>query len=202
LRRVRNLLITLPAITGFLVLTIMFTAFVPWWALKLAGPWKDPTGDVLIVLSGSSMGDGIIGQSSYWRCVYAVRAYRQTPFDKIIVSGGGPVHTATLMHDFLVSEGIPADRIVVEDHSTSTRENALYTKELLTGADQNLVLLTSDYHMFRAWRAFRKVDLNVAPRPFPDIIKQSCFRPMRWPAFFELCGESAKSAYYWVRGWI
>ena len=201
MRHIRSLTVTVLAAAGLLLVVTMFTPLVPWWARKLAGPMNDPAGDVLIVLGGSSLEDGIIGENSYWRSVYAVRAYRQSPFSKIIVSGGGPDHTANQMRDFLVSEGVPADRIVVEDRSTNTHENALYTKQLLTNRDKHLVLLTSDYHMFRAWRAFEKAGLNVVPRPFPDAIKQSASLAARWPIFFELCGETVKVAYYWVRGW-
>jgi uncharacterized SAM-binding protein YcdF (DUF218 family) len=202
LRRIRKLLIGLLATTGLLVMTVMFTPLVPWWARKLAGPMDDPTGEVLIVLGGSALEDGIIGQSSYWRSVYALRAYRQTPFAKVIVSGGGRFRPADLMRDFLVAGGIPADRISVEDRSVSTRENATYTKQLVGSDNRRLVLLTSDYHMFRALRVFRKIGLNVAPRPFPDIVKRSSALTERWPGFFELCEESVKTGYYWVRGWM
>lgn len=202
MRRVRTLLIGLLTATGLLVGAIMFMPLVPWWARKLAGPMDDPSGDVLIVLGGSALEDGIIGQSSYWRSVYAVRAYRKTPFARIIVSGGGEFRPADAMRDFLVASGIPGDRITVEDRSVSTRENAVYTKQLVASDSKRLVLLTSDYHMFRALRAFRRVGMNVAPRPFPDLIKRSSSVTERWPAFFELCEEEAKTGYYWVRGWI
>jgi uncharacterized SAM-binding protein YcdF (DUF218 family) len=202
LRRVRKLLTGLLAATGLLVGTVMFTPLVPWWARKLAGPMDDPSGEVLIVLGGSALEDGIIGQSSYWRSVYTLRAYRQSPFARVIVSGGGQFHPADSMRDFLVASGIPGDRITVEDRSVSTRENAVYTKQLVASDNRRLVLLTSDYHMFRALRAFRKVGLNVAPRPFPDVVKRSSSVTERWPAFFELSEEEAKTVYYWMRGWI
>jgi uncharacterized SAM-binding protein YcdF (DUF218 family) len=202
LRRVRKLLTGFAAGIGLLVVAVMFTPLVPWWARKLAGPMDDPRGEVLIVLGGSALEDGIIGQSSYWRSVYALRAYRQSPFARVIVSGGGQFHPADSMRDFLVAGGMPSDRITVEDRSVSTRENAVYTKQIVASDNGRLVLLTSDYHMFRALRAFRRVGLNVAPRPFPDAIKRSSSVTERWPAFFELCEEEVKSAYYWVRGWI
>jgi uncharacterized SAM-binding protein YcdF (DUF218 family) len=206
MKRLWNLLVAILAWVGLLVTAVMFTPLVPWWAGKVGGPIEDPTGDVLIVLSGSGLEDGIIGQSSYWRSVYAVRAYRKTPFSKVIVSGGGRFHVSTAMRDFLVSQGVPQDRVVAEDRSTSTRENALYTKEMLAGmapsGPGHLVLLTSDYHMFRALRAFRKAGLDVAPRSFPDAIKRSSSLVERWPVFFELCEEGVKSAYYWARRWI
>jgi uncharacterized SAM-binding protein YcdF (DUF218 family) len=200
-----NRLVVLMALLGFLVAIVMFTPLVPWWARKLGGPMDDPTGEVLIVLSGSALEDGVIGESSYWRSVYAVRAYRKTPFAKVIVSGGGPYHVGAAMRDFLVSQGVPQDRVILEDRSASTRENARYTKELLSGmvgGTGRPVLLTSDYHMFRAERVFRKTGLDVAPRPFPDAIKRSGSLMERWPVFFGLCEEALKSAYYWARGWI
>lgn len=188
-------------LTGLLVAAVLLTPLVPWWARQLAGPWNDPTGDVLIVLGGSAE-EGIIGVSSYWRSVYAVQAYRRAPFARVVVSGGGPEHTAALMRDFLVGQGIPADRIMVEDRATSTHENAVYVKQLLQGLSGRKVLLTSDYHMYRAYRAFTKSGMMVAPRPFPDAIKRSSSRSERWPLFFDLCGEAGKSAYYFIRGWI
>jgi uncharacterized SAM-binding protein YcdF (DUF218 family) len=202
LKRVWKLLVGLLAALGLLVTTVMFTPLVPWWARKLAGPMDDPTGDVLIVLGGSALEDSVIGESSYWRSVYALRAYRQTPFSKVVVSGGGKYHPADLMRDFLVASGVPSDRVTVEDKSDSTRENAVYTKQLVGSDNKRLVLLTSDYHMFRAFRVFRKAGMNVSPRPFPDVIKRSSSLTERWPAFFELCEESVKTGYYWVRGWM
>jgi uncharacterized SAM-binding protein YcdF (DUF218 family) len=204
MKRVWNRVAALLAVIGLLVVIVMFTPFVPWWARKLGGPMEDPTGEVLIVLSGSGLEDGIIGESSYWRSAYAVRAYRKTPFGKIIVTGGGRYHVSAAMRDFLVSQGVPQDRVIVEDRSTSTRENAIDTKELLARVPSagRPVLLTSDYHMFRAQRTFRKVGLDVYPRPFPDASKRSSSLAERWPILFELCEEAVKSGYYWARGWI
>ena len=187
---------------GLLMCVVMFTPLVPWWARRLAGPWNDPNGDVLIVLAGSSMGEGVLGQSSYLRVVYALRAYRAAPYAQVIVSGGGPGHPALSMRDFLVCHGVPAERIQVESASNSTHENALFVKQMVAQAPGRKVLLTSDYHMFRAQRAFRKVGLETLPHPFPDGIKRSSSRVERWPVFFELMREAVKSAYYFVRGWI
>jgi uncharacterized SAM-binding protein YcdF (DUF218 family) len=202
MRLIRRFIATLLIGTSLLVFVVMFTPLVPWWARRLAGPWNDPTGDVLIVLGGSGLEDGVLGDSSYWRAVYAVRVYRQAPYSKVVVSGGGPMHPALAMRDFLVSQGIPADRIMVEGAAISTHENALYVKNLLANTQGRLVLLTSDYHMFRAQRAFAKAGLSTLPHPFPDAMKRSAWYPERWPIFFGLCIEVAKSAYYYLRGWI
>ena len=64
------------------------------------------------------------------------------------------------------------------------------------------VLLTSDYHMYRAHRVFAKQGIQVEPRPIPDVLKRGAGWRGRWPAFLDLLTESAKILYYRARGWI
>ena len=67
---------------------------------------------------------------------------------------------------FVLEEGIPAARIIIEDRSRSTHENAVFAKELIRpGTGQNWVLVTSAFHMPRAVAAFRAVDWPVIPYP-------------------------------------
>jgi uncharacterized SAM-binding protein YcdF (DUF218 family) len=106
------------------------------------------------------------------------------------------------MKDFLISGGVPASAIVVEGRSRSTRENALYTKPILTALPGRKVLLTSDYHMFRARLVFRKVGIEVIGRPIPDVRKRAVHLSGRWGAFLDLCVETIKLGGYAVRGWI
>ena len=189
---------------GSIVLVVTFTPLVSWWGTLLSGPWTDPKGDVLIVLGGSSSSDGVMGYSSYLRSEYALWAYRDGGFHQIILSGGGsPIPIAAAMKEFLLCHGVPAYVMQLETSSSSTRENALYTKTLLAGSSTGrLVLLTSDYHMFRAQRAFDKVGVHVLPRPIPDVLKRATSFAARWGAFINLLEESTKIAYYWARGWI
>jgi uncharacterized SAM-binding protein YcdF (DUF218 family) len=170
-----------------------------WWATWLSGAWNDPRGDVLIVLGGSVVGNDTLGQSSYLRALYAVRAWREGRFRQVVVTGEV---VAPLMRDFLACQGVPGEAILVENASSSTRENALYTARLLAGAPGRKVLLTSDYHMFRAHRAFTKAGLEVTPAPFPDVRKRCNFFAARWPALLDLVTETSKTGYYFVRGWI
>jgi uncharacterized SAM-binding protein YcdF (DUF218 family) len=191
------------AALGFLVLFVTVTPLVNWWAGRLSGPWFDAKGDTLIVLGADVLDNGLIGHGSYWRSMYAVLAYQSGGFRRIVVSGGAaenPVSVA--IEHFLVCSGVPADIIRTERESRSTRENALYAARLLAGDGSRKVLLTSDYHMYRASRAFAKAGLQVIPSPFPDVIKGGQRWPGRWPAFLELCDETIKIAYYYARGWI
>ena len=188
---------------GLLVVMVTFTPLVPWWAGRLAGSWEDPKGDVLIVLGGSSSRDGIIGESSYLRAQYAVTAYRQDGFHTVVLTGAGrPIPVATSMRDFMACQGVPASAMLSETASTSTRENALNSRSLLANLPGRKVLLSSDYHMFRACRVFRKLGLAVTPRPVPDAVKRATQLRGRWPAFLDLLLETAKIGYYYARGWI
>lgn len=194
---------------GVCWLAVTLTPVTRWTARWLAGPWHDPQGDVLIVLGGSLLDQDLIGVNSYWRAVYASLAWREGGFRQVVISGGGPERTpiAVPMRQFLVCMGVPADAILVETKSQNTRENARYTRELLeerrlTEPPHGLVLLTSDYHMYRARRVFERAGLAVRPRPFPDVIKRSVCWHCRWDAFLDLVWEAAKIAYYRARGWI
>ena len=190
------------AAIGLLYVLVSATPIDRWWIGLLEGPRTDAKGDVLIVLGADSLRD-VLGASSYWRCVYAVRAWREGGFSTVVVTGGPPdLPTSERMRDYIVSQGVPASAIRVETHSHSTRENALFSKPLIESLPGRKVLLTSDYHMFRAYRAFRKAGIDVQPRPLPDALKQVSTWETRWPVFVNLCKETVKIGYYFARGWI
>jgi uncharacterized SAM-binding protein YcdF (DUF218 family) len=204
MRKAARFIVTVLAAIGLLFVLVTLTPINLWWANYLAGPWNDPVGDVLIV-PGADAIDNTIGFSSYLRSVYAVLVWRQGRFRSVVVCGGsdnGHTSIAEQMRDFMVSQGIPAAAVRVETESQSTHENAVKSKLLLDQLTGKKVLLTSDYHMFRAYRAFRKAGIDVQPCPFPDALKQSTSRANRWAVFLGLCIETSKIAYYFARGWI
>jgi len=96
--------------------------------------------------------------ASYWRAVYAIRAWREGHFRAVVVSGwhtsGGHLSLAAVIGQFLTAYGIPKDKIFLEERSISTRENAVFIKQMVAAWPGTKVLLTSDVHMFRARRAF------------------------------------------------
>ena len=195
--RVFKWLRTLAALTGFWWLVVTFTPLVGWWARLLAQPWGSGQGDVLVVLGGDSLSDTVLGSSSYWRSVYTVRAMRDHPFRQVIISGT----PALLMRDFVRGHGIDTANVVVETNSKSTEENARAVAPLLRAGDK-VVLLTSDYHAWRAFRVFRKAGLQVDPWPVPDILKRNGTWHSRAGLFVELAIETSKIAWYRWKGWI
>lgn len=157
----------------------------------------------MIVLSGDMLGNGMIGGSSYWRGVYAAMAWQEGGWHEILVAGGGkPVPTSQTIKRLLEVCGVPESVVQVEIKSENTRENALNLKPMLAELTGRKVLVTSDYHMYRASRVFRKLGIDVIPRPIPDAGKRAQSWNLRWAAFEDLATESAKIVYYYCRGWI
>jgi uncharacterized SAM-binding protein YcdF (DUF218 family) len=187
------------------MLIVYFTPIVPWFAARLAGAWTYPKGDILIVLSADAHSDGLPGPVTYGRAIYAVRTWRSGHFQSIVLCGGKmgtPVTLASAMRDVLVSYGVPANVIYLEDRSHSTRENALFASALIHDWPGQRVLLTSDIHMFRAARVFRKAGVPVVADPIPDVLKTANARMNRWNAAIGLIVEGIKIVYYAARGWM
>jgi uncharacterized SAM-binding protein YcdF (DUF218 family) len=202
--RLRRAAVGLLAGVGAACLLVAFTPFVSWYASILARPWADPRGDVLVVLSGPAPNLGVgnvpmMDPGTYWRCFMAVLYDRQRPYSLIVVSGKD---AAAGMRDFLVFNGIPAERIRLEENATNTRENAVFVARLLAGTRGRIVLLTSDLHMFRARRCFAKEGLAVAPSAVPDVQKRAQDYGARPELFLGEVRETGAILYYWSRGWI
>lgn len=73
-----------------------------------------------------------------------------------IVSGGqGPdenMPEAECMYLYLTEKGIEPERIYMEDKSTSTRENLLFSQEIIEaeGLNPEIAIVTNEYHEYRA----------------------------------------------------
>jgi len=92
--------------------------------------------------------------------------------------------------------------MVAEWRSMSTHENGIETARLIQNMAGKKVLLTSDFHMYRALRVFRKLGIEVAPMPAPDVLQAAQHWNGRFPAFETMLVESGKILYYDIRGWM
>ena len=195
---------------GFLFLVISFTPLVRAVTVAMEQDWYDGNGDVLVVLGGSMLVTGTganatLGHDTYLRCVYAAWILRKQKFRYVVVTGGEGA--AEAMAQYLKENGVERRTIVLENRADSTYENALYTKRLLEQryGPQNVpavVVLTSDYHSWRARRVFEHLGFQARTIPVPDVIKQCSFVSRRWPAFLTLVDEFAKDGFYLLHGRI
>jgi hypothetical protein len=95
---------------------------------------------------------------------------RQQPNLKILFTGGEGDLLDTGLSEaerarlFYQSFGVPPERLLLEDRSRTTYENAVLSAQL-PGVDrsQPWLLLTSAWHMRRAMATFQKAGWNVTP---------------------------------------
>jgi uncharacterized SAM-binding protein YcdF (DUF218 family) len=185
------------AAIGFVTVLAISTPIVEWWARAYAGPIDHPHGDILIVLGAAGDDNGGISYSSYWRIREAVYAWQTEGFKKIVISGGGPG-----LVKFLVDAGVPRNAIVAEWASSTTTENAIAVQGMVQNMPGKKVLLTSDFHMYRALRVFRKQGIDVTPLAVPDVLHDSENWYGRFNGFQKMLIETGKIVYYALRGWI
>ena len=131
--------------------------------------------DGILVLGGSatppfSWPSGVSAfNCSTVRLLGAVELARRHPEAKLVLVGAGlfPVgYDKPATVGLVVKHGIAPARIVLEEKSRTTHENAVYAKELLQPAlGETWILITSAYHMPRGVGAFRAIGWQVIPYP-------------------------------------
>lgn len=106
------------------------------------------------------------------RIVAMLRLARQYPSARIVFSGGSaslirhPVAEGPIAGRLLEEFGTARERIVIEDRSRTTAENAAFTRALVAPKPgQRWLLVTSAFHMPRSVGAFRKAGFEVEAYP-------------------------------------
>jgi len=139
-------------------IALTFCSLFLWW---LTGKWMDEglepaadgTNDYVIVL-GARVKKDSLSLSLQYRLDAALQYANEYPHVTLILSGGQgpdePMSEAEAMRRFLTKNGIDEDRLILEEKSTSTYENILFSKKLLPSEIHTITIITSDYHLARA----------------------------------------------------
>ena len=110
---------------------------------------------VTIILGNRLNDDGSMSETLKSRLQATLRLNKLFSCEKIIVSGGvanevAGVSEAAVMRNYLVNNGVESDKIVVEDKSLSTKENAEFSVPIAASLGATEILLcTSTEHMGR-----------------------------------------------------
>jgi uncharacterized SAM-binding protein YcdF (DUF218 family) len=95
------------------------------------------------------------------RVAVAVKYLNENPDTNAVITGGqGPgehISEAEAMKRLLKYHGINEDRIFEEHNATSTLENLQFADTLYNLTDKRVVLVSSDYHLFRALSMAKKL---------------------------------------------
>ena len=110
----------------------------------------------LVALGFQLNPDGTMRDELIERLKVLLRASEQYPNAVIVCTGGGtaaddPSATeAGRMAEWLVSQGVDSARVIVEDHSVTTAQNAIYTFDILEERYpqvKQIAIISSDYHI-------------------------------------------------------
>ena len=181
---------------------------------------SSPAADAIVLLGGDvgiPVPPRTESQLQGNRPLHAFRLFEARKAPLIMVTGGnvfpqeGLSAEATYTKAILAGWGVPDDAILTESKSRNTRQNALYSHQILSaqGVDK-ILLVTSAFHMPRAVGVFRHVGFNVAPSPAGFSVTDYR-RPALldwWPSLGNL-GKAQALAHeklgilvYRARGWI
>ena len=147
------------------------------------------------------------------RFVEGVRLAHNHPRARLVISSGSSAviykfyKEGNVLGSLALDMGLPARQVVVDAESRNTRENALYSKRLLSKVKGPLLLITSAAHMSRAVACFRKAGVEVVPWPV-DYLRTGS-GPGSWlpkPANLGRSNaalhEYAGWLYYWLVGYV
>lgn len=139
-------------------------------------PPKDFSGDVLVLLGGGGVDkspnvgfEGHVGPDASNRILTIYSLYNKLNCP-IILSGGRLYDLndteANIGSKILNNFGVPREKLIQEDQSQNTTQNALFTSKILKEKGfKNPILVTSAYHMPRAVMEFERNNVKVIPYP-------------------------------------
>jgi uncharacterized SAM-binding protein YcdF (DUF218 family) len=131
----------------------------------------------IIILGGFEDGwvtagrGGLAVNEAAERLTEGLRLVRLLPNAKVVFTGGvgglfGGADAGAAVRSYLIEAGVAPDRIVIENASRNTYENAVFTRNLVKPTQEDRwLLITSAYHMPRSVGVFREVGFDVIPFP-------------------------------------
>ncbi len=151
---------------------VMLFAFLE--GCVISGMFSNPSNDAdYVIVLGAQIKGTRVTKSLAKRLDRAYEYAIENENCIIIVSGGQGVGEETTeaqaMKKYLVDKGLEADRIIEEGKSTTTKENLLFSMEIIDNPDANVVIATNNFHIFRAKKLAGKMGYNnVSGAPAPS----------------------------------
>ena len=176
--------------------------------------------DVIVVLSGggdsyrsAGMVFAVPSRNTILRALEGARVFRAIGA-KLVIASGGRVYPeinlrpeSQMLRETLLHAGVPADRIVEENGSRTTSDQArLVAAMLVPEGTRKVVLVTSPTHLRRSMAVFRTAGLDPVPAAAP--LRSDQMPPPSWviPNYDALylsdvaIYDYAATVYYWLGG--
>lgn len=146
-----------------LYLLMLMTMYVLSALLNLFHLRKRKRLDYIVVLGCGVSGDRVTPLLA-GRIEKGLQLLRYNPRARLILSGGQgegeTIPEGEAMAAYAQAQGIDMGRVIVEKRSANTRENLLFSRELMEGQKPRIALVTTGYHVFRALILARKCGIR------------------------------------------
>ena len=177
------------------------------------------TDELCVVVLGFQLNpDGTMREELVERLKVALRSLEKYPNAYVVCTGGGTASEneaaseAGEMAKWLEEQGVDGKRIIVEDQSITTAQNAIYTYDILTSrypSVKKLAIISSDYHIATGELLFQAEAIlraDTVGNEKPEVVSNAAWRApsgalstmFQAGALIELCGdaETAFEIYY------
>ncbi len=147
------------------------------------------TDELCIVALGFQLKpDGTMREELLERLKVVLNSAEKYPNAYIVCTGGGTASEteaateAGEMAKWLVANGVGEDRVIVEDRSLTTAQNAIYTYDILTTqlpSVRQIAIISSDYHIATGVLLFSAESILRADSPGnekPEVISNAAWR--------------------------
>lgn len=136
-------------VSAILVLIIVaLPLFIGWYLSPQDALEKS---DAIVVVSGGDNDS---------RIQKGVDLYKEGWAPYLVFSGAaaeGPISNAKAMKSIAVAKGVPASKVLIEEKSKTTEENANFSAVVVASQSfKSLILVTSPYHQRRTYQLFKK----------------------------------------------
>lgn len=121
--------------------------------------------DYVVVLGAQVKGEA--PSKALGKRLQKVLEYAQANSDTVLILSGGQgsgedISEAECMRRYLTERGIPEERLILEETSTSTKENLKFSDALTGCAKKRTGILSNNFHVYRAVKLAEKLGYEHA----------------------------------------
>ncbi|MFY0542955.1 YdcF family protein [Brevibacillus sp. H7] len=150
-----------------LALLFIWFGYVLWRISQVEKAAQPRHADVAIVLGAAVWGEGP-SPGLRERLDQALALYQRGFVPYLLVTGGvgegKTISEAAVMQRYLMEQGVPEERILLENEARDTYQNLKYSKQLMEKHElQSALIVTHGYHLARALEMAKSLGITAYP---------------------------------------
>jgi uncharacterized SAM-binding protein YcdF (DUF218 family) len=166
--------------------------YIAWGVNRTGARDQAQQADAIVILGARVEADGQPGPDLWVRTLHAVGLFQRGLAPYIICTGGyhdDRLSAAAVARNLAISQGVPANKILLADGSMTTREDATRARDLMIAHGwQTALLVSHPLHLERARLLFEAEGLTVYPSPTSTDLAAIPWRTRAWLTAREVVG--------------